>query len=147
VRIRANLRSKRPPVAAVKSEQANESSDNSDATPPVSPLLFPEWPKPLLALVVTGEQFGYFEPCGCTANQLGGMARRAGLFSKLESLGWTVRGVDVGGLSRRSGPQAQIKFETMLEALRELKYVALGMGVAELRLGPRLSVGPTSGNG
>ena len=125
-----------PPVSAVKSEQANESSDNSDATPPVSPLLFPEWPQPLLALVVTGEQFGYFEPCGCTANQLGGMARRAGLFSKLESLGWTVRGVDVGGLSRRSGPQAQIKFETMLEALRELKYVALGMGVAELRLDP-----------
>jgi hypothetical protein len=64
------------------------------------------------------------------------MARRAGLFSKIESLGWTVRGVDVGGLSRRSGPQAQIKFETMLEALRELKYVALGMGVAELRLDP-----------
>jgi hypothetical protein len=98
--------------------------------------MFPEWPKPLLAFVVTGEQFGYFEPCGCTANQLGGMARRAGLFSKMESLGWTVRGVDVGGLSRRSGPQAQIKFETMLESLRELKYVALGMGVAELRLDP-----------
>jgi hypothetical protein len=124
------------PVTAEKSEQASESSDHSEATPPVSPLLFPEWPKPLMAFVVTGEQFGYFEPCGCTANQLGGMARRAGLFSKLESLGWTVRGVDVGGLSRRSGPQAQIKFETMLEALRELKYVALGMGVAELRLDP-----------
>lgn len=108
----------------------------SESNPPVSPLLFPKWPKPLLAFVVTGEQFGYFEPCGCTANQLGGMARRAGLFSKIESLGWTVRGVDVGGLSRRSGPQAQIKFETMLEALRELKYVALGMGVAELRLDP-----------
>lgn len=115
---------------------ATKSSDIAESTPPVSPLLFPEWPKPLLTLVVTGEQFGYFEPCGCTANQLGGMARRAGLFSKIESLGWTVRGVDVGGLSRRSGPQAQIKFETMLESLRELKYVALGMGVAELRLDP-----------
>ena len=123
------------PGIAEENGKATKSSDIAES-PPVSPLLFPEWPKPLLTLVVTGEQFGYFEPCGCTANQLGGMARRAGLFSKLESLGWTVRGVDVGGLSRRSGPQAQIKFETMLEALRELKYVALGMGVAELRLDP-----------
>lgn len=125
-----------PPVTTQKSDLTTLSSGDSKAVPPVSPLLFPEWPKPLLTLVVTGEQFGYFEPCGCTANQLGGMARRAGLFSKIESLGWTVRGVDVGGLSRRSGPQAQVKFETMLEALRELKYVALGMGVAELRLDP-----------
>ena len=104
-----------------KSDTATLSSDVAETAPQVSPLMFPEWPKPLLAFVVTGEQFGYFEPCGCTANQLGGMARRAGLFSKIESLGWTVRGVDVGGLSRRSGPQAQIKFETMLEALREMK--------------------------
>ena len=123
-------------IATQKSDAATVSSDVAEPAPLVSPLMFPEWPKPLLAFVVTGEQFGYFEPCGCTANQLGGMARRAGLFSKMESLGWTVRGVDVGGLSRRSGPQAQIKFETMLESLRELKYVALGMGVAELRLDP-----------
>ena len=123
-------------IATQKSDTATLSSDVAKTVPQVSSLMFPEWPKPLLAFVVTGEQFGYFEPCGCTANQLGGMARRAGLFSKIESLGWTVRGVDVGGLSRRSGPQAQIKFETMLEALREMKYVALGMGVAELRLDP-----------
>lgn len=124
------------PIAAQKKNAGQVSGDVAEPAQPVSPLQFPEWPKPLLAFVITGEQFGYFEPCGCTANQLGGMARRAGLFSKIESLGWTVRGVDVGGLSRRSGPQAQIKFETMLESLRELKYVALGMGVAELRLDP-----------
>lgn len=98
-------------------------------------LQFLKWPKPAAAFVLTGEQHGYFEPCGCTANQLGGMTRRAGLFAKLRELGWDVRGIDLGGISKRTGPQAQIKFETTLDALRELKYVALGMGVEELRLG------------
>jgi hypothetical protein len=97
---------------------------------------FLTWPKPQLALVITGEQHGYFEPCGCTANQLGGMSRRGDLFAKLEGLGWTVRGLDVGGLSRRTGPQAQLKFETTLAALRQLKYVSLALGPEELQLDP-----------
>lgn len=102
----------------------------------VEPLQFPAWPKPRLAFVVTGEQLGYFEPCGCTANQLGGMSRRADLFRQMEALGWTVLGLDAGSVSRRSARQAQIKFETMLTAMRELKYVGLGMGPEELRLDP-----------
>lgn len=104
--------------------------------PSLSPLKFLSWPKPAAVLVATGEQQGYFEPCGCTANQLGGMTRRAGLFRKLQGLNWDVRGVDVGSLSRRTGIQAQIKFETNLQALRDLKYVALGIGPEELRLDP-----------
>ncbi|MEY2725932.1 MAG: Hydroxylamine oxidoreductase-linked cytochrome [Planctomycetota bacterium] len=107
------------------------------ATAPNRPTLqFPRWPKPAAVLVATGEQQGYFEPCGCTANQLGGMTRRAGLFRKLQDLNWDVRGVDVGSLSRRTGLQAQIKFETSLQALRELNYVAMGIGPEELRLDP-----------
>jgi hypothetical protein len=102
----------------------------------LSTLKFLAWPKPAAVLVATGEQQGYFEPCGCTANQLGGMTRRAGLFRKLQGLDWDVRGVDVGSLSRRTGVQAQIKFETTLQALRDLKYVALGIGPEELRLDP-----------
>ena len=101
----------------------------------LTPLQFPDWPKPELVLVASGEQHGYFEPCGCTANQLGGMSRRAGLFEQLKSLGWEARGIDLGGLSRRTGPQAQLKFETTLEALRELRYVGLGMGPEDLKLG------------
>ncbi len=129
-----------------------KSADDSAATPsdttttdsvaasgkksPVEPLKFPHWPKPRLSLIVTGEQLGYFEPCGCTANQLGGMSRRADLFKKVSGLGWEVRGIDAGSVSRRSVRQAQIKFETMLTAMRELKYVSIGMGPEELRLDP-----------
>ena len=118
-----------PLVEAVKEPEA----DKRAATPAAS-LKFPTWPTPKLALVASGEQLGYFEPCGCTANQLGGMSRRASLFEKIRSLGWDVRGIDLGGVSRRTGAQAKLKFETTLEALRELKYVALGLGPEELKL-------------
>lgn len=93
-----------------------------------------KWPKPQLALIVTGEQHGYFEPCGCTSSQLGGMSRRADLVKKMTDVGWDVRGVDLGGLARRWGRQAQLKFETTLEALRDLNYIATGLGPEDLLL-------------
>jgi hypothetical protein len=115
---------------------------------PQSPFQFPTWPKPAVAIIATGEQHGYFEPCGCTANQLGGMSRRAGLVDQLTSMDWTVRGIDVGGLSRRTGPQAQIKFDTTLSALRQLNYVAVALGPEELKLDPSylMSFDTTSGD-
>jgi len=111
-----------------------EPAEAHHAATPVVPLKFPAWPAPKLALVATGEQLGYFEPCGCTSNQLGGMSRRASLFEKIRSLNWDVRGIDVGSVSRRTGTQARLKFETTLEALRELRYVGLGLGPEELKL-------------
>src|SRR2546426_3771802 len=48
---------------------------NEDA-PPAGPPLFRDWPKPDVALLLTGEQNGYLQPCGCSAIQLGGLARR-----------------------------------------------------------------------
>ncbi len=98
--------------------------------------IWKEWPRPQLALMISGEQHGYFEPCGCTSNQMGGMARRADLLKKLMEAGWEVRGVDLGGVSRRTVRQAQIKFETSLQALRDLHYVAVGLGPEDLRLQP-----------
>lgn len=112
----------------------DQAEPSDTATQPPAPLAFPEWPKPALTLVVTGEQLGYFEPCGCTANQLGGMSRRASLFTKIRSLGWDVRGIDLGSVTRRTGTQAKLKFETTLEALRELKYAGLALGPEELGL-------------
>jgi hypothetical protein len=144
--VEASVPGEAPVTATQDSPESTKSASNSvessaaENTPvvsrPAKDPAFLTWPKPQLALVITGEQHGYFEPCGCTANQLGGMSRRAGLFAKIEELGWTVRGLDVGGLSRRTGPQAQLKFETTLAALRQLKYVSLAMGPEELHLDP-----------
>ncbi len=112
-------------------KSSQPASTISDVVP-----VWKEWPVPELALMITGEQHGYFEPCGCTANQTGGMARRADLQEKLKSAGWEVRGIDLGGLSRRTVRQAQIKYETSLQALRDLQYVAVGLGPEDLRMQP-----------
>ncbi|MEY3175791.1 MAG: Hydroxylamine oxidoreductase-linked cytochrome [Planctomycetota bacterium] len=123
--------------SSVPAQPQSAQPPNSPApATPLSPLRFPDWPKPSAVLVVTGEQQGYFEPCGCTANQLGGMTRRAGLFRQLRDLDWDVRGIDLGSLSSRTGTQAQLKFETTLQALRDLNYIAVGLGPEELRLDP-----------
>jgi len=88
-----------------------------------------------VAVVLTGEQHGFFEPCGCTADQLGGMSRRADLIRRMKEAGWTVTGVDLGGLPRRTGRQAVIKAQTSLKALTQLGYMAVGLGTDELKLG------------
>lgn len=94
------------------------------------------WPKPAIALILSGQQNGYVEPCGCTEGQLGGMARRADLIDQIEAKGWKVAGFDLGGAVKRSRRQSQIKFETMLGALSDMKYGAIALGPQELLLDP-----------
>lgn len=125
-----------------ESEQTNlppENGPTGSSEPDVVPI-WDQWPTPQAALIITGEQHGYFEPCGCTANQMGGMARRADLVSRLQQANWDVRGIDLGGLARRSVRQSQLKFETSLKALLSLNYVALGVGIEELRLQPEFLI-------
>ena len=122
------------PLDAVPDDPSEDSlhTDNDSHVIPI----WNEWPTPQLALMISGEQHGYFEPCGCTSNQLGGMARRADLLNKLTKAGWDVRGIDLGSLARRTIRQAQIKFETSLQALADLQYVAVGLGPEDLQLQP-----------
>ena len=51
-----------------------------------STALLKEWPTPGLAIVLTGRQHGYLEPCGCTGLQYqkGGLARRQELVRQLK---------------------------------------------------------------
>ncbi len=64
--------------------------------------IFVGWPKPKVALVITGMEEGYMEPCGCAGldRMKGGMSRRATFFKQLRQKGWPVVGLDVG----RAGP-------------------------------------------
>src|SRR5690606_29883495 len=97
---------------------------------------FGQWPQPAAVLVLTGESHGYLEPCGCSENQSGGVARRSDLFKQLRAKGWPVAGLDLGGTLKRSRKQSQIKFSAITDALRLLDYRGLGLGSEELRLGP-----------
>jgi hypothetical protein len=101
--------------------------------------IFEGWTKPQLTLLLTGELLGYLEPCGCAGleNQKGGLNRRQSLLNQLRDpnqRGWEVLPLDLGGLVRRYGPQAEIKFQTASDGLRKLGYQAVGLGVTDLHL-------------
>lgn len=94
------------------------------------------WPKPDVAIVFTGEQIGYLEPCGCAGleNQKGGLKRRHTMVRTLrETFGWPVALFDAGEQVRYFGPQADIKHRQSIEALIDIGYDAVGFGVKDLR--------------
>ncbi len=105
-------------------------------TPSAEPeVLFKGWPEPAVAILVTGEQFGYLEPCGCSANQDGGIARRDNLIQKIKDRKWKTTALDLGGMIKRNRDQTHLKFQTSLNAMRDMGYQVLGLGPEELRLG------------
>lgn len=101
-----------------------------------APPLFEDWPRPDLALVLTGEQIGFLEPCGCAGldNQKGGLKRRHALVKQLRRDGWPLAALDLGGQVKRFGQQAVIKYRHALESLVTIGYDAVGFGPQDLRL-------------
>ena len=103
----------------------------------VGPEEYTDWKVPELALVISGNQHGYIEPCGCTGleNQKGGVARRFTFLKQLENVGWNLAPIDAGNQVRRFGRQAEIKFQRTAEALKEMGYQAVAFGPDDVRLG------------
>jgi hypothetical protein len=114
--------------------------DRSATAQPAAPL-FADWPKgvkPDAVLVVTGQTYGYLQPCGCSRPQLGGLERRATFVKGLRDKGWPVAGIDLGDIPPVAGAvpeQVLLKYSTTLPALREMGYVAVGVGKAEIANG------------
>ncbi len=108
-------------------------SETADTEP-----LLDKWPKPAVALVISGEMHGYIEPCGCTGGQTGGLARRATLIEQLrKQRGWQVIGVDLGGTmiaSRIGRRQTRMKFDHTRQALARMGYSSLSLGYEEALL-------------
>jgi hypothetical protein len=98
--------------------------------------IFVGWEKPKLAVVLTGEQLGYIEPCGCAGleNQKGGLRRRDTFLKLLAAQKWPTAALDNGGLIRRFGRQAEIKYEKTVEGLKIMNYRAVGFGADDLKL-------------
>lgn len=102
--------------------------------------LFATWPQgvaPEVAIVVTGQTYGYLSPCGCSWPQKGGLERRANLFKELRAKGWPVVGVDLGdiapykaepGAYRKVKEQDLLKYTTAMTALGDMGYAAVGLG-------------------
>ncbi len=98
--------------------------------------IFVGWPKPDVALVFSGEQHGYLEPCGCAGleNQKGGLMRRFTLMKQLRDDGSPLVAVDLGSQVKRTGVQAEMKLDFSYRALAKLGYAAVGFGPEDLRL-------------
>lgn len=98
--------------------------------------IFVDWPKPKVALVLTGMEHGYIEPCGCSGldRMKGGMRRRYAMLEQLRKDGWPVVPLDVGSLARGFGLQAEMKFRMLVEGKEKMGYKAVGFGPDDLRL-------------
>ncbi|MEO1995504.1 MAG: hypothetical protein ABGZ17_09540, partial [Planctomycetaceae bacterium] len=133
----ADASSGEPVVAAPQALAPATPTEKSSGLPSRGPEpLLDGWPKPAATLLLSGEQRGYLEPCGCTETQSGGVSRRQDLVRQLEQRGWSIAGLDLGGSVRRNRRQNQIKFETLVTAWKSMAYQAVGLGPDELRFGP-----------
>lgn len=107
--------------------------------------LFQHWPQPVGALIISGEQHGYLEPCGCTAGQRGGLARRLDLIERLRKQGWPLALVDLGSLANDPvAPfphnmggleESRIRYGIALRALEMMGYDAVALSADDLKLG------------
>jgi hypothetical protein len=121
------------PVAATRPKHSGIPFDPIKENGPI----LVDWPKPKLAVVITGNEDGYMEPCGCAGldRMKGGLSRRYTMIEMLrKQKGWPVVAVDVGGLTKGYGPQTEIKFRFTVDAMRAMGYDAIGFGRNDLRL-------------
>ncbi|MEM1061013.1 MAG: multiheme c-type cytochrome [Planctomycetota bacterium] len=125
-------------AASVRQAEIEDAEAEEKSSPPPQPERDPLAPLDgaEAVLLLTGEVYGYLEPCGCSANQSGGVARRSSVFKTLEARGLPVAAVDLGGSVRRSRKQTEFKFTALQDAMRDLGYRAMGLGVEELRFSP-----------
>jgi hypothetical protein len=100
-----------------------------------APNLLGPWPKPDVAIVLSAQQHGYLQPCGCSEPQKGGLARRFNLIQGLRKRGWSVVAGDLGDIAQRSGPQTLLKYKYSMLALKLLDYAGVGIGADEMNLG------------
>jgi hypothetical protein len=143
---RPNLAPELPPVA----QSATDANIPADPPAPVVADEKPKLPKvlqefkdkwPAGILVISGEQDGYPDPCGCTQGQLGGLGRRYDLIEKIKGLGMATAKIDLGNLihyrgnSRGGLAQENIKFSVIHKALGDMGYAAVALGPEDLRPG------------
>ncbi|RKU33248.1 hypothetical protein C6499_01845 [Candidatus Poribacteria bacterium] len=90
---------------------------------------------PDFTLVVSGQELGYLEPCGCAEGQIGGFPRRDSMLLQLTSGGKNLLRVANGNLISDARRQSELKAEIGFTALKEMEYAAFNVGPRDLLLG------------
>ncbi len=133
--------SSRTDSSKTTSKDASVSTSAPADGPAGNAKLFADWPTPAGALIISGEQDGYLEPCGCTSGQQGGLRRRSDLVARLREQGWPLTLIDLGNLIKdpataRGGPdQVKITFLVSLNALSLMQYDALALSAEDMKIG------------
>jgi hypothetical protein len=111
--------------------QTPAAATNQVAQPADQSPLFRDWPKPDIALVITGQAYGYLQPCGCSEPQKGGLARRYNCIQMLKNRGWNVIAADVGDVAGDNSPQSRLKYRYAMKSMQLMDYCAVGVGEKE----------------
>jgi 2',3'-cyclic-nucleotide 2'-phosphodiesterase (5'-nucleotidase family) len=120
--------------------QPAKPSADSFETAVLRPSLFRKWPKPDLALLLSGSIHGYLLPCGCSHPQVGGVERRYNFVQILKQKGWPIVALDVGDVPQKEGPvklpnhQGLLKYSYAMKAMKLMGYTAVGIGEYEANL-------------
>jgi hypothetical protein len=86
-------------------------------------------------LVFSGDTAGWITPCGCTANQSGGLLRRGTYINSLSSRA-NVNYFDIGGAASGTSDYFKLKFEAILDGEALMHIAAHNLGGPELAMGP-----------
>jgi hypothetical protein len=87
-----------------------------------------------LTVLISGDTAAWIVPCGCTANQSGGLPRRGTLLSNLRLKGPVIY-VDAGGAPGGTSPYQRVKFEAVLKGELAMDLAAHNLGGPEAALG------------
>ena len=88
-----------------------------------------------LVIYVGGDTAGWITPCGCAANQSGGLARRATLIQNAGQQHATLL-LDAGGSAVGTGPYQRIKLTALLNGLHSMGLAAHNIGAPEAEFLP-----------
>jgi hypothetical protein len=87
-----------------------------------------------VALVVSGDTSGWIVPCGCTANQSGGLLRRGSYVESLRADAAIIL-ADAGGAPGGTSEYHRVKFEAILRGELAMGLAAHNLGGPEAALG------------
>jgi len=89
-----------------------------------------------LCLILTGQMYGYLQPCGCSRPQVGGLERRYELMRRLAEHGYALSAGDLGDLATKEqvGAQNRWKYEIAVKSLKSMSYAGMALGFTELAM-------------
>ncbi|MBL8821067.1 MAG: hypothetical protein JNJ77_00665 [Planctomycetia bacterium] len=89
-----------------------------------------------LCLILSGQMYGYLQPCGCSRPQTGGLERRQELMNRLSGHGYALSAADLGDLApkEQAGPQNRWKYEMAVKSLKAMSYAGMALGPTELAM-------------